>query len=250
MPNYAYTIRDATMAIIEGSAESENIDVLRKRLGEQGFDVIDIKQIKTVGKKRVGGYGGVKGNDLAIMCRQFSTMIDAGVSLVRCLSVLGDQISNPKLRAIVADLKVEVEGGQMLAKAMEKYPNVFDRLFVGLVRAGEVGGTLEESLQRLSQFLEKDVELRRKVKAALTYPMIVVTFALLVVLLLMTFILPKFIEMFDDLGIKDLPGPTAFLDGISKFIITKWYWGIAIVVVTVVALKTFGKNESWQKTVR
>lgn len=247
MPNYAYTIRDATMAIIEGSAESENIDVLRKRLGEQGFDVIDIKQIKTVGKKRVGGYGGVKGNDLAIMCRQFSTMIDAGVSLVRCLSVLGDQISNPKLRAIVADLKVEVEGGQMLAKAMEKYPNVFDRLFVGLVRAGEVGGTLEESLQRLSQFLEKDVELRRKVKAALTYPMIVVTFALLVVLLLMTFILPKFIEMFDDLGIKDLPGPTAFLDGISKFIITKWYWGIAIVVVTVVALKTFGKTKVGRK---
>jgi type IV pilus assembly protein PilC len=242
MPNYAYTIRDASHAVIEGTAESENIEILRKRLGEQGFDVLDIKQIRSAAKKRVGGFGGVKKTDLSIMCRQFSTMIDAGVSLVRCLSVLGEQVNSPKLRAIIADLKVEVEGGQMLARAMEKYPNVFDRLFVGLVRAGEVGGTLEESLQRLSQFLEKDVELRRKVKSALTYPTIVVCFAMAVVLLLMTFILPKFLDMFKDLGIKELPASTQFLQGVSQFILQKWQWAILIVVVTVISVKSFGKT--------
>jgi len=147
------------------------------------------------------------------------------------------------MKAILSDVRAEVEGGQMLAKAMEKYPNVFDRLFIGLVRAGEVGGTLEESLQRLSQFLEKDVELRRKVKSAMTYPTIVMIFALAVVLLLMTFILPKFMDMFKDLGIKEMPAPTAILKGISDFILAKWYFATLILVGFVVATKIFGRTK-------
>lgn len=242
MPNYQYSIRDATGAVLGGTSEAENEDILRRRLTEQGFTVIDIKQVKST-QKKVGGFGGVKKTDLSVMCRQFSTMIDAGVNLVRCLSVLAEQATNPKLKAILNDIRSEVEGGQTLTRSLEKYPNVFDRLFIGLVNAGEVGGALEESLQRLSMFLEKDVELRRKVKSAMTYPVLIMCFAVLVVLGLMTFILPKFMVLFDDLGIKDLPGPTALLKASSDFLMHKWYWMLIFLVGFVVALRLFVKTK-------
>ena len=242
MPNFAYTVRDATGQMIPGSSEAENEDILRKRLTENNFTVVEIKQIKS-NVKKVGGYGGVKKTDLSIMCRQFSTMIDAGVTLVRCLSVLSAQATNPKLKAILNDIQSEVEGGSTLSKSLEKFPNTFDRLFIGLVNAGEIGGALEESLQRLSQFLESDVELRRKVKAAMTYPVIIFGFAALVVMGLMTFVLPKFMGLFKDLGIKELPAPTAILQACSNFMLSKWYWMIIFVVVFVVAMKLFLKTK-------
>jgi len=238
MPNFAYNIRDATGAVFGGTSEAENEDILRKRLTEQGFAVVDIKQVKG-GAKKVGGFGGVKKIELSVMCRQFSTMIDAGVNLVRCLSVLSEQATSPKLKAILNDVRSEVEGGQTLTRALEKYPNTFDRLFIGLVNAGEVGGALEESLQRLSQFLEKDVELRRKVKSAMTYPMLILCFAAIVVIGLMTFILPRFMVLFDDLQIKELPGPTRMLKASSNFMLTKWYWVILFVIIFVVAFRLF-----------
>ncbi len=242
MPNFAYTVRDATGQVIPGTSEAENEDILRKRLTENNFTVVEIKQIKST-QKKVGGFGGVKKTDLSIMCRQFSTMIDAGVTLVRCLSVLSAQATNPRLKAILNDVQAEVEGGSTLSRALEKYPNVFDRLFVGLVNAGEIGGALEESLQRLSQFLEKDVELRRKVKSAMTYPMIIMCFATMVVVGLMTFVLPKFMTLFKDLGIQDLPGPTALLDSCSKFMLSKWYWVLLFLVVFMVAVKLFTRTK-------
>ena len=242
MPNFQYTIRDAAGSVIPGTSEAENEDILRKRLTEQGFAVVDIKQVKSA-QKKVGGFGGVKKSDLSIVCRQFSTMIDAGVNLVRCLGVLGEQASNPKLKAILNDIQSEVEGGQTLSRALEKYPAVFDRLFIGLVHAGEIGGALEESLQRLSQFLEKDVELRRKVKTAMTYPMIIMIFATAVVLGLMTFVLPKFMTLFDDLGIKELPAPTAMLKGTSTFLLNQWYWMLIFLVVFIVAVRLFARTK-------
>ncbi|HEV2472353.1 MAG TPA: type II secretion system F family protein, partial [Chthonomonadales bacterium] len=212
MPVFQYTVRDSTGAMRTGTSEAENQDILKRRLQEQGFQVSDVKQTAAGRKKNAGsGFGRVKLNDLAIFCRQFSTMIDAGVSLVRALDVLGEQTSNPKLKRILRDIQTEVESGQTLSRSMQKYPKVFNNLFIGLVRAGEVGGVLEESLQRLSHFLEKDMELRRKVKAALTYPVIVVCVAILIVLGLCTFIVPKFVELFHDLGVKQLPWMTQFL---------------------------------------
>lgn len=237
MPNFAYSIRDATGSVFGGTSEAENEDILRRRLTEQGFTVVDIKQVR--GAKKVGGFGGIKKSDLSVMCRQFSTMIDAGVNLVRCLSVLSEQATNPKMKAILNDVRTEVEGGQTLTKALEKYPNIFDRLFLGLVNAGEIGGALEESLQRLSQFLESEVQLRRKVKSAMTYPIIILVFATCVVLGLMTFVLPKFMGLFKDLGITELPGPTAILKACSEFLLQKWYWAAIFLVAFIIAFRLF-----------
>lgn len=219
MPNFAVTIKDQAGKVQKQVKEAENATVLAKQLREQGYTVQSIKQTKTTtrGTAAVGSVkGGVKLNDLSVFCRQFSTMVDAGVSLVRCLSVLQEQATSPKLKRITADIQAEVEAGNSLSKAMMKYPRVFSNLFVGLIKAGEVGGVLEESLQRLSHFLEKDVELRRKVKSAMTYPTIVMVVAVLIVVGLVTFIVPKFIDLFKELGVKEFPVMTVILINASN----------------------------------
>lgn len=241
MANWAYTIKDEQGSVFEGNAEADSEDVLRARLVEQGFVVLEIKASKQVKKgKRV--MGGVKAKDLSIMCRQFSVMVDAGVTLVRSLNVLAEQVENPKLKVVLEDVKLDVEAGNMLNKSLAKYPNIFDRLFIGLVRAGEIGGNLEEALHRLSEFLESDVRLKNKIKSAMTYPTVVMVAAVGIVLFLMTFVIPKFLEMFNDLGMTELPPTTAFLKACSDFILKKW-WALGIIVaVIVVGFKLFRKT--------
>ena len=237
MPTFAYTFRDAAGTVRSGTSEAESAEILRKRLQEQGFTVTEVRQVRA--QRPGGGWGRVKLSDLAIFCRQFSTMQDAGVSIVRSLDVLAQQTQSPKLRRILMDIQAEVEAGQTLSRAMSKYPNVFSNLFIGLIRAGEVGGVLEESLQRLAAFLEADVALRRKVRAAMTYPTIVVIAALAIVIGLVTFILPKFFDVFRDLGIKDFPVMTQMLMDFSNFLTSRWYVMIAIVVLVVIAFRMF-----------
>ena len=250
MPVYTYTVRDGTGQVRSGTSEAENQDILKRRLQEQGFQVTDVKQTAKSRKKQAGGgFGKVKLTDLAIFCRQFSTMIDAGVSLVRALDVLGEQTSNPRLKRIIREIQTEVESGQTLSRSMQKYPRVFNNLFVGLIRAGEVGGVLEEALQRLSHFLEKDMELRRKVKAALTYPVIVLIVAVTIVLALCTFIIPKFVDLFHDLGIKELPAMTQFLVDISEFIKTKWWLGITGTIILVVTVRYAGSTRLGRRVI-
>ena len=226
MAIYAYTIRDATGALRQGTRDGENERAVVRWLQEQGLTVVKVQQTRVAKPKSAGGgFGRVKLSDLSIFCRQFSTMVDAGVSLVRCLSVLGEQTMSSKLRRIIADVEAEVQAGQPLSKALSKYPNVFSNLFIGLVHAGEVGGALEESLQRLSVFLEKDMELRRKVRGAMTYPCIVMVVALIVVIGLVTFVLPKFMQLFVELGMRkdSMPTMTVMLMNFSHFLTSKWW---------------------------
>lgn len=244
MASFAYTIRDATGAVRQGTSDGENESVVARRLQEQGYTVVRIKQTKGAKAKSAGGFsvfGGVKLGDLSIFCRQFSTMVDAGVSLVRCLSVLAQQTVSPKLRRIITEIEGEVQSGQTLSKALSKYPNVFSNLFVGLVRAGEIGGALEESLQRLSSFLEKDMELRRKVRGAMTYPCIVMIVALVIVIGLVTFILPQFMGLFEELGMEksEMPTMTVMLMNFSHFLTSKWWMMLIIVAAFTTSFRMF-----------
>lgn len=250
MATFAYVAKTADGRTLTGTSDADSPNLLRIRLTEQGMTVTSIKEEK---KKKSAGdmanaqisipfldrFQRVKGTDLSIFCRQFSTMIDAGVSLVRSLDVLAEQSQNPKLRRIIADLRYEVESGNSLSKAMSKYPTVFNSLFVGLIRAGEVGGVLEEALQRLSTFLEKDVELNRKIKAAMTYPALVTVVAIGIVLFLTLRIIPEFARIFKDLGLKDLPPLTQFLVDFSDFLLNKFWICALIVFFFWVAFKMF-----------
>ena len=256
MATYAYTVRDAAGTMRNGTSEAENPDVLARRLREQGFVISEIKAAKA---KKAGGnwfqnLQKIKLTELSIFCRQFSTMIDAGVSLVRCLDVLSQQQSNPRFKRIILDVLKEVEAGQTLSKSMAKYPTVFTNLFIGLIRAGEVGGVLEETLQRLSTFLEKDVEMKRKIKSAMTYPSIVMGAAVLIVTGLCRFIVPTFLGLFETMlphGRADFPALTLGLVAVSDFLTYKLWAVILIIIALNIGFKAFVKTNfgmhAWDK---
>jgi len=176
----------------------------------------DASRVKAPKKQRIGK---VNAKDLTMFCRQFATMQAAGVGLVRCLAVLEQQAGSPSLKAVIREVQYSVESGETLTKSLARFPRVFSNLFIGLVRAGEVGGVLEETLDRLATFLEDDLKLKRKVKAAMTYPVIVMFLALVIVIGLVTFIVPQFMVMFNDFEV-DMPQVTLTLMSISNFMTT------------------------------
>lgn len=239
MPYFNYTIRDANGQTRSGKVEVPNAEELKKRLQAEGLQVIEITEDRKAPRVPAGGYGRVKLSDLAIFARQFSTMLDAGVSLIRCLDVLQAQTNNARLRKILMDLSARVESGESLSRSMARHPKAFSQLIIGLIRAGEVGGVLEESLQRIAGFLEKDVELRRKIRSALTYPVIVLLAAVGILIFLVSWLVPQFASLFKELGIKEMPAPTQFLIDLSALFTQRWYVVIIAVVAVLVAYKLF-----------
>ncbi|MCC7434733.1 MAG: type II secretion system F family protein [Methanoregulaceae archaeon] len=240
MPVFTYTFRDASGGTQKGTAEAESEEILRKRFEEQGFTITEVTMIKAKGAKPKR-YGKVKLGNLAVFCRQFSTMVDAGVSLVRCLDVLAQQTQDPKLKKILIDVGERVEGGESLSRAMQRHPRSFNNLFIGLIRAGEVGGVLEESLQRLSHFLEKDVELRRKVKAAMTYPVLVFVLAVGITFFLVYWFVPQWAVILTDLGLKaeDIPAPTQFLISLADNLKNNWWIMLLSLIAIIFAYRLF-----------
>ena len=240
MPVYGYTFRDPSGGTQKGTADAESEEILRKRFEEQGFTITEVTVIKARSAKQKS-YGKVKLVYLSVFCRQFSTMVDAGVSLVRCLDVLGQQTQDPKLKKILVEVGERVESGESLSRAMQRHPRTFSNLFIGLIRAGEVGGVLEESLQRLSHFLEKDVELRRKVKAAMTYPVLVLILATGIVIFLVAWFIPQWKDILVDLGLKkdDIPAPTQFLIDLSDLIKYRWWMILLTIGIVVFSWKMF-----------
>lgn len=245
MATFVYVAKDKAGKIIRGRAEADNEKMLQKRLQESGYWVTQVTKETDGAKKKKNPLGflkKVKLKDKAIFCRQFATMINAGVSLVRCLAVLQTQTPNTKLRDCIKDVQDRVEAGETLSRAMAHHRTIFDNLFIGLVRAGEVGGVLDETLQRLSEFLEGDLRLRQKIKAAMTYPVLVSIVAFVIVTGLVTLIVPKFIDIFKDFKVE-MPMMTQILISVSKFSTSKE--GILISCVGV-PLTIF----AWRKFVR
>ena len=255
MPTFSFVARDKSGQQVEQTQEAPSKDALIKSLRDQGLYVSQISEQKApkVAKKSQGfrfGFGKRVGlKDLAIFCRQFSTMINAGVSLVRCLDVLEQQSANVTLKEIIRDIQKEVEGGATLSRSMAKFPRVFSELAVGLVRAGEVGGVLDETLDRLAGFLEADLALRQKIKSSMTYPVLVLFVAIGIVTFLVTFILPKFMQMFLDLGMEesDFPAPTRFMMNVSHFMTSKWYIMLGIVVGLWIAIGRIKRTKTGKR---
>ncbi len=206
MPVFSYIAKDAAGKIHRGRAEEKNEKILTKRLTEQGFLIQTIVAEGANKKKKkfdpLKFMKRVKPVHISVFCRQFATMINAGVSLVRCLSVLEKQAINPTMKETIRDVQNRVEAGETLSRAMSHHPAIFSSLTLGLVRAGEIGGVLDETLDRLAQFMEADIRLRQKIKGAMTYPVMVGIVAFLIVTFLVTFIVPKFMDIFKDFKIE------------------------------------------------
>lgn len=214
---FVYRVRDRNGSVREGTMDGESDAAVASRLLEQNLIPIEIKQAPSVDLKKEVHLlpQRVKLKDLAVYSRQFSTMISAGLSLLRALTILSEQTENKKLSETTTLVRQDVEGGLSLSDAMVKHPKIFSKLFVSLIRAGETGGQLEIVLLRIADSFEKDYKLRQKIKSAMTYPVVVFALAIVLVSIMLIFIVPVFADMFEDLG-GELPLPTKILVAISE----------------------------------
>jgi type IV pilus assembly protein PilC len=173
---YGYKVRDREGKLLGGSLEAESEEAVIGRLRQLGYTPLSIEAEKGAGLKtelRLPGTGRVKLKDLAIFSRQFATMINSGLSLLRALTILGEQTANRRLGEVVGQIRAEVETGMSLSAAMAKHPKIFNRLYVSMVRAGEIGGFLDQVLVKVAETFEKEVALRGKIRSAMTYPVVV-----------------------------------------------------------------------------
>jgi type IV pilus assembly protein PilC len=218
---FTYKARTRQGEVLQDQMEATDRMSVASELRQQGLLVIDVKEQNVAQKDILEPFKKVKLGDLVVFSRQFATMINAGLPIVRALYVLSEQTGNPKLQEVVTAVRKDVEAGLALSEALEKHPKVFNRLYVEMVRAGETGGILDGVLLRVADQLEGDQELRRKVKSAMTYPTIVLILAILAASFMLIFIVPVFARMFEDLG-GTLPLPTRIAMGLSNILTSIW----------------------------
>ena len=252
MITFSYQARDTTGRIVSGVQEALNEENAVTALMSRGLMVLSLQRKAIAARSRKKTWT-VKETDLVLCTRQLATMIEAGISLVQALTTLYEQ-ADPKrqraLRHVVSDVTTRVQGGESFNEAIAKHPRVFNRLFVSMVKAGETGGLLAEILDRLAGFLEASARLRKKVKSAMTYPVIVIIIAFAITTFLIVRVVPVFGEIFADFGAK-LPAPTQFLIDLSNFVRGEWYvlfGGLAGVIFGVRAfLRSKRGKQIWDK---
>jgi len=241
MEIYIWKGRNLRGEILKGEIEAESKEEVENKLRSQRIIPIKIKKkpkeitIPLFEKK-------VTPNEVMIFTRQLSTMIDAGLSIIQSLEILAEQTENKKFREVINGIKTKLESGQTLSKAMASYPKVFDELYVNMVNAGEISGSLDIILQRLAVLLEKTITLKRKIKGAMFYPISVIIVAIIVSAILLIKVVPTFAELFSSMG-KALPLPTQIVINISNFLRANFGYIILGVAIIVVAVKLIYKTD-------
>src|SRR3954463_93155 len=232
MATYVFKAMDLTGAKATGEVEVESKQVVSDQLKGRGLIVLDIADKHSSKEIRLPFLEKVKAEDLTIMTRQLATMVSSGMTILRALYALEAQTESKPLVATLVKVRKDVEAGLPLSDALERHPKTFSPLFVAMTRAGETGGVLEESLIRIADQLEKEDQLRRQVKSAMVYPGVVLTFALIVLIGLVTFIVPVFVGVFKEFG-GDLPAITKVTVALSNSIKGYWWAWILLTVATV-----------------
>src|ERR671917_88689 len=224
MATYAFKALDLAGVSTRGELEADDKQQVASQLRSKGLIVLDIEEKKSAADvgDMLARFKKVKAQELTIATRQLSTMVSSGMSLLRALYVLEEQTKSDKLKEALTQIRRDVEAGISLSDAMRKHPDIFNDLYVAMVEAGELGGILESTLQRVADQLEKDDSLRRQVKSAMMYPMLIGGFAVTVLLALVTFLVPVFEKVFKDFG-GDLPAITKVTVGLSHLMTQKWY---------------------------
>jgi type IV pilus assembly protein PilC len=222
---FTYQVKDDKGKLHSGELAASSPSSAARALRDRGYVPLSIEEKKASALQReikIPGFGRVKQKDLAVFSRQFATMINAGLSLLRSLDILAEQNPNATFAGAIRGVKASVEKGMSLSQALQQHPKIFDRLYVAMVRAGEVGGVLDTTLLRLADTLERSVELRGKVKSAMTYPIAVLGLVVLILTAMLIFVVPMFEGMYADLG-GTLPVPTRILLGVSRGFVANWY---------------------------
>ena len=239
MASYGYVVIDATGKEIKGSIEADNPNVVIDKLSAQNLTVIDVSEQSILNKDIQIDIGGKpKARDFSVFCRQFVSMTQAGVTILDALNMLGDQTENVKLAKAVKATQISVEKGETLSDSMEEQKKIFPPLLIHMVRAGESSGSLDIAFERMAIQFEKDAKLQATIKKAMIYPIIVMLVAIGVVIVMLTFVIPNYAEMFEDMDME-LPGITVAVMNMSDFVIGYWYILIAVVIAAVVAFRMF-----------
>jgi len=243
MSTFAFRAIDAAGIPTHGEVDADDQGAVANQLRGRGLIVlgIDEKPEANAGDL-LDRFKKVKSQELTVATRQLATMISSGMALLRAIGVIQDQSENPKLAEAFGEVRQDVEGGMGFADSLAKHPKIFDDLYVAMVAAGETGGILEQALARVADQLEKDDSLKRQIKAAMIYPTVIGGFALIVLLAMIIFIVPVFAGVFKDFG-GELPTITKFTVGLSNFLISRWYLGIAITVGVVTAFRRWKRSE-------
>ena len=234
---------------VAGEVEAESL--------EQAEQIVRARRITEARVKKksaelsipfLGGAKKVPTQDVTQFARQFATMIDAGLPLVQCLTIMGDQLENETFKGILKQVTGDVESGSTLSEAMGKHPNVFNNLFVNMVAAGEVGGILDDVLLRVSTYMEKADQLKRKIKGAMMYPIVVMTVAIGATATLLIVVIPNFVTMFQQSGVE-LPLPTKIVVGLSEFLQSYILIIIAVCVGLWILYKRYYATDQGEKTI-
>ncbi|MGN0480925.1 MAG: type II secretion system F family protein [Lachnospiraceae bacterium] len=231
----------------KGSMQADSKEEVAKRLRDEGLTPTSITTASMLNKDINFSFGkggkGVKPRDLAVFCRQFGSILRAGVNVIGALEMLSEQTESKALKAALKNVQTSVEKGETLAGAMRAEKGVFPQLLINMVAAGEASGSLEASIDRMAEQFEKDAKLKAMIKKAMMYPIVLCFVAIGVVIVMLTVVIPNFTSMFEDLG-SDLPAFTKAVVAASDFIIAYWYILLIVVVGIVVAFKMWSKSES------
>jgi len=243
MPVFIYKGKNKSGATQKGELEAASVEVAMAQLARMKIADPKVKpKPKDLFENVAFMQPKVTQKDVILFCRQFSTMIDAGLPIIQCLDILQSQQENATFKKTLKEIKENVESGQTLAEALKKYPDQFDTLFINMIAAGEAGGILDTILQRLSAYMEKAAKLKAQVKGAMTYPAITLAVAVIVVAVIMIFVIPVFEKMFADFG-GALPAPTQLVVQMSNYARSYWYIVAGAAVLFGIAFKKFYATE-------
>jgi type IV pilus assembly protein PilC len=243
MSTFAYKVRDRSGKIFTGNMEGENRSSVVSRLREMDYFITSIseKRGNILFSRKINLFQSIKLRDLTIFYRQFATMVNAGLTLVNSLDILTEQVENKALADNIKVVKSDVEAGSTLADAMAKFPQVFTELYISMIRAGEIGGVLDDILNKIADLMEKDFALRQKIKSAMSYPSFVAGAAALMSIFMLTFILPQFVGIFDMFEGK-LPALTQFFVTLTYLFNKYWYIFFAVFAALVAAFLAYIKT--------
>ncbi len=246
MKRFEYKARDSkTGKIVKGAIQAETERTAGKLLIEQGFTPEKIVE-EDDGGIFARFQNKIKNKDKNVFTRQFATLIGAGLPLSNSLRVVGEQTQSKPMRKLIDALLADVEAGRTFTEACQKYPDVFNNLYIALLRAGEASGTLDLSLIRLADQNEKDEKMMSDIRGALTYPAIILLVIVAVIVFMVVVVVPQVENLYNDLG-KELPWATAFLVGVSNFIVEQWYVVLIVLAVAIWFLIQFAKTEVGQR---
>lgn len=243
MPDFAYEAIDKTGKVVKGVVEADTLDFARNEVKKMGLTPVDVKSQSVLNKDlniEIGGKPSPR--DLSIFCRQFVSMLRAGVTIIESLRMLSEATENAKLKAAMLDIRALVEQGNSLASGFGAHPEAFPPLMENMVAAGEASGSLDFAIERMAIQYEKSSKTQATVKKALTYPLMVIIVVIIVVIILMVVVIPSFTKMFADMG-TELPALTKAVQSASNFIIAYWYIIFPVIAAIIFAIMGFAKTE-------